>query len=90
MSTNGPKPMTNAERQRAFRARKAAQAATEVRGLFAHPDDHQAVKDYAAKLASKRAKAARAVGPNAQDHRQPAVNRARCTDRAGLSGASIS
>jgi len=49
--------MTNAERQRAFRARKAGQATTEVRGLFAHPDDHQAVKDYAAKLARKRAKA---------------------------------
>ena len=40
---------TNAERQRAFRARKAAQTAAEVRGVFAHPDDHQAVKDYAAK-----------------------------------------
>ncbi len=56
------RPLTNAERQRAFRARKAAQAATEVRGLFAHPDDHQAVKDYAAKFAKKRAKAAKADG----------------------------
>lgn len=53
---------TNAERQRAFRARKAAQAAAEVRGVFAHPDDHLAVKDYAAKLAKKRAKAEKAVG----------------------------
>jgi len=53
---------TNAERQAAFRARKAAQTAAEVRCLFAHPDDHQAVKDYAAKLARKRAKAAKAVG----------------------------
>ena len=58
MTTDAPKPMTNAERQRAFRARKAGQATTEVRGVFAHPDDHQAVKDYAAKLAKKRAKAA--------------------------------
>jgi hypothetical protein len=33
-----------------------------VRGLFAHPDDHQAVKDYAAKRAKKRAKAEKAVG----------------------------
>jgi tRNA(Ile)-lysidine synthase TilS/MesJ len=32
-------------------------APDEVRGLFTHPDDHQAVKDYAAKLARKRAKA---------------------------------
>ena len=54
--------MTNAERQRAFRARKAAQTAAEVRGVFAHPDDHQAVKDYAAKLAKKRAKAEKADG----------------------------
>ena len=53
---------TNAERQRAFRARKAAQTAAEVRGVFANLDDHQAVKDYAAKLARKRAKAAKAVG----------------------------
>jgi len=60
MSDDAPKPLTNAERQRAFRARKAAKAATEVRGLFAHPDDHQTVKDCAAKLAKKRAKAAKA------------------------------
>lgn len=60
--TEATKPMTSAERQRAFRARKAAQAATEVRGAFAHPDDLQAVKDYATKLAKKRAKAEKAVG----------------------------
>ena len=53
---------TNAERQRAFRARKAAQTAAEVRGVFAHPDDRQAVKDYAAKLSKKRAKAEKADG----------------------------
>ena len=62
MTTDAPKPMTNAERQRDFRARKAAQTAAEVRGVFAHPDDHQAVKDYAAKLAKKRAKAEKADG----------------------------
>lgn len=62
MTTDAPKPMTNAERQRAFRARKAAQTAAEVRGVFAHPDDHRAVKDYAAKLAKKRAKAEKADG----------------------------
>lgn len=64
MTTEATKPMTNAERQRAFRARKAGQATTEVRGVFAHPDDHQAVKDYAAKLSKKRAKTETAVGPN--------------------------
>lgn len=62
MTTDAPEPMTNAERQRAFRARKAAQTAAEVRGVFAHPDDHQAVKDYAAKLSKKRAKAEKADG----------------------------
>lgn len=62
MTTEATKPMTNAERQRTFRARKAGQTTTEVRGLFAHPDYHQAVKDYAAKLARKRAKAAKADG----------------------------
>ncbi len=65
MSEDTPKPMTNAERQRTFRARKAGQTTTEVRGLFAHPDDHQAVKDYAAKLAKKRAKAELCGGTSA-------------------------
>lgn len=48
---------TNAERQAAFRKRQAEQQATEVRGIFAHKDDHTAIKNYAAKLAKKRAKA---------------------------------
>ena len=68
MSEDTPKPMTNAERQRAFRARKAAQTATEVRGLFAHPDDHQAVKDYAAKLASQPAETTAGDSGRGQDH----------------------
>ena len=51
---------TNAERQAAFRKRQAEQQATEVRGIFAHKDDHAAIKNYAAKLAKKRAKAANA------------------------------
>ena len=51
---------TNAERQREFRARKATEhQATEVRGIFAHPDDHQSVKDEAAKLARRRVRAAK-------------------------------
>lgn len=49
---------TNAERQAAYRQRQAEQAAAEVRGIFAHKDDHAAIKNYAAKLAKKRAKAA--------------------------------
>lgn len=46
---------TNAERQREFRARKLnEQQATEVRGIFAHRDDHAEVKAAAAKIARKR------------------------------------
>jgi hypothetical protein len=45
---------TNAERQREFRARKAQTEATEVRGIFAHPDDHAEVKEAAAKIARRR------------------------------------
>ena len=48
---------TNAERQRDYRARKAAEKLTEVRGIMAHPDDHQAVKDEAAKIARRRQRA---------------------------------
>ena len=54
---------TNAERQREFRARQAEQQATEVRGIFAHPDDHQAVKDEAAKINRRRARAAKRAAP---------------------------
>lgn len=49
---------TNAQRQAKFRARKAQeQNATEVRGIFAHPDDHQQIKDEAAKIARRRQRA---------------------------------
>ena len=55
---------TNAERQREFRARKATeQQATEVRGIFAHPDDHQAVKDEAAKINRRRARSVKKAAP---------------------------
>ena len=51
---------TNAQRQSEFRARKATeQQTTEVRGIFAHPDDHQAVKYEAAKINRRRARAAK-------------------------------
>ena len=47
---------TNAERQRQYRDRKAQEGETEIRGIYAHPDDHQAVKAYAERLARKRKK----------------------------------
>ena len=50
---------TNAERQREYRQRKAEQQATEVRGIFAHPDDHAEVKEAAAKIARRRARVAK-------------------------------
>lgn len=58
---------TNAERQAAFRKRQAEQQATEVRGIFANKGDHAAIKNYAGKLAKKRAKADndRVEGPRA-------------------------
>ena len=54
---------TNAERQRAFRASKAAQTAAEVRGLFAHPDDHQAIREAAKRLADRLAKKRKPATP---------------------------
>lgn len=55
---------TNAERQREFRARKALeQNVTEVRGIFAHPDDHAEVKDAAAKITRRRQRAAKRAAP---------------------------
>lgn len=47
---------TNAERQRAFRKRKADTEVAEVRGIFAHVEDHESIKAYADKLARKRAR----------------------------------
>lgn len=47
---------TTAQRQREFRERKALQSALEVRGIFAHPDDHPPIKAYAAKLQRRREK----------------------------------
>ena len=55
---------TNAERQRDFRKRKADTEAVEVRGIFAHLDDHQQIKDEAAKIARRRTRLAKRVRPN--------------------------
>jgi hypothetical protein len=54
---------TNAERQREFRQRKADTETTEVRGIFAHPDDHQQIKDEAAKIARRRTRLAKRGAP---------------------------
>ena len=53
----------NARYQREYRARKAEQQATEVRGIFAHPDDHQQIKDEAAKIARRRTRLAKRCAP---------------------------
>lgn len=54
---------TNAERQRDFRQRKADTGSVEVRGIFAHPDDHAEVKEAAAKIARRRARGAKRAAP---------------------------
>lgn len=51
---------TTAQRQRKFRQRKADTEATEVRGIFAHPDDHADIKAHAGKIARRRARIAKA------------------------------
>ncbi len=53
----------NARYQREYRARRAEQQATEVRGIFAHPDDHAEVKEAAAKIARRRARVAKRGAP---------------------------
>lgn len=57
-AASAPKPpaKTTAERQAALRARRAEQGLTQVGGIYAHPDDHPAIKAYAAKLTKKREK----------------------------------
>ena len=55
---------TNAERQAAFRERKATeQQATEVRGIFVHPNDHAEVKEAAVKIARRRTRLAKRGAP---------------------------
>jgi len=41
---------TPAQRQEDLRARRLLLGLTEVRGIYAHPEDHKAIKEYAAKL----------------------------------------
>ena len=51
---------TVAQRKAAERARKALAGLAEVRGIYAHPDDHAPIKEAAAKISRKRAKKAKA------------------------------
>jgi len=52
---------TNAQRQQSLRGRRAA--TPEVRGIFAHPDDHAEVKEAAAKIARRRVRRAKTGSP---------------------------
>ncbi len=55
---------TNAQRQQELRdRRKLEENRTEVRGIFAHPDDHAEVKEAAAKIARRRARLAKRGAP---------------------------
>ncbi len=47
---------TTAERQRAFRADLKRQGLTEVRGIFAKPSQHKAVKEAARKVVAETQK----------------------------------
>ncbi len=57
-----PKPpaKTNAQRQAEYAARYREQGLVRVPTLWAHPDDHPAIKAYAAKLTAKRGKGSKA------------------------------
>jgi alkanesulfonate monooxygenase SsuD/methylene tetrahydromethanopterin reductase-like flavin-dependent oxidoreductase (luciferase family) len=44
---------TAAQRKAAERARKAAEGLAEVRGIWARPEDHAAIKSEAAKITAK-------------------------------------
>jgi hypothetical protein len=58
---------TPAERQRTYTERREAQGLKLMRNLWAHPDDHHAVKALAEKLQRKRARSAQVlVNPNRQ------------------------
>jgi hypothetical protein len=46
--------MTNATNQRAYRERQSALGRAEVRGIYAHRDDHAAVKAAAARINRRR------------------------------------
>lgn len=43
-------PLTNKERQEAYRAKREMLGMTEVRGIFLPPELHAALKEYARKM----------------------------------------
>lgn len=47
---------TVAERQRDYKARQREAGLVEVRGIYAHPDDHASIRAHAAKLHKRRAR----------------------------------
>lgn len=46
-------PLTNAEKQQRLRDNRAAEGLTEVRGLYAKPENHAKIKAYAKKIKKK-------------------------------------
>lgn len=54
---------TNAERQADLKARRVAAGLVPVTNLLAHPDDVQAIREHAAKLARKRELNAKRTAP---------------------------
>jgi hypothetical protein len=50
---NAPMPLSNKEKQDAYRARKAMLGLTEVRGIFLPPELHEKLKEAAKKLLRK-------------------------------------
>ena len=51
-----PPAQTPAQRKAAERQRHKDAGRQEVRGIYAHPEDHPPIKTYAAKLTAKRGK----------------------------------
>ena len=45
---------TNAQKQADLRDRRLAEGKTEVRGIYARPEEHAKIKEYAKKLAAKK------------------------------------
>lgn len=51
--------MDNKEKQARFRTKRMAEGRFEVRGIFAHKDDHPIIKAYAKTLLKRRGKEGR-------------------------------
>ena len=58
-------PKTTAERQRAYRARQRQDGKTEVRGIYAHPAEHLAIRRAADAVLARQDRPRRArAGPD--------------------------